>query len=189
MHEHNCDCKTTNFSLVQSLEEIEFEKSIHNACIQGDVDKVRNMINKDGKTILKQQDKSGYSCLHYAARHSHYEICKLLIDNGIDLNLKTFSCGSTALHRASYIGNRQIVELLLISGCDSSIKDIDGKNALHKCVEQFEINKTNEKKAAKYLDTIKVLLKFNSNLKNDIDKANITPLGYSDDLKNYFNIF
>jgi ankyrin repeat protein len=185
MHKQNCNCNLIHSSIVESLDEIDFEKSIFNACVQGNIDKIRAMINKHGKQILNQQDKHGYSCLHYSVRNSHYEICKLLIDNGIDLNLQTFNGQSTALHRASYIGNKQITELLLISGCDSSIKDIDGKNALHKCVEQLEINKPNLKNVNKYLDTIKILLKYNSNLKNEIDKANKTPLSYCDDIKNY----
>ncbi len=95
----SCSCTSNNSAVQQTLDELEFEKSIFNACVQGDIQKVKAMINKHGRSLLNQTDKNGYSCLHYSTRNSHYELSKLLIQNGIDVNLKTSSCQSTALHR------------------------------------------------------------------------------------------
>ena len=58
----------------QTLEEIKFENSIYNACVLGDLEKVKSMTIKHGQNILNVQDKNGYTCLHYSARNSHYEI-------------------------------------------------------------------------------------------------------------------
>ena len=167
----------------QTLDEIKFENSIFNACVVGDLQKVKNKVKQHGQAILNEQDKNGYSCLHYAARNSHYEICKYLIENGINVNLKTASCGSTALHRAAFIGNSKIVQILLENKANALEKDCDGKTALHKCVDQYFKAKTNDPK--QHEETMSVLLKFNSNLKDICDNKSMTPLDYFPDLK-YF---
>jgi ankyrin repeat protein len=164
----------------QTPDEIKFENSIYNACVIGDMEKVRLLTNKHGTSILKEQDKSGYSGLHYAARNSHYEICEFLIKNQVDVNIKTFGCESTALHRAAYIGNEKIVKLLLDNNASPKEIDCDGKTALHKCVEQYL--KTNSKKFEK---TIEILLNYDSSLLDIKDKIDKNPLDYFPDLKNF----
>ena len=48
----------------------------------GDIEKIKKVIQQKGAHILNEQDKNGYSCLHYAVRNSHFEISKLLIQHG-----------------------------------------------------------------------------------------------------------
>ncbi len=94
---HNHELCTHGSEFDQTLDEIKFENSIYNACVIGDLEKVKRLAKNS--SILSQQDKMGYSCLHYAARNSNFEICKYLIDNHVNVNMKTFNCESTALHR------------------------------------------------------------------------------------------
>jgi hypothetical protein len=112
---------------------------------------------------------------------------KDFIENGVNVNLKTFSCKSTALHRASFIGNKDIVQLLLDYKANPDEKDCDGKTALHKCVEQFNSKKANPVEAKKYIETIKILLKKNSNLVNIADNYEKKPVDYCADLFSYLN--
>lgn len=98
-----CNHKITGYE--QTLNELEFEKSIFNACVNGDMDRVKKIVNEKGSSIVNDQDiKNGYTSLHYASRNNHLEICKYLINNGAKTNLTTFSCESTAIHRAAYMG-------------------------------------------------------------------------------------
>jgi ankyrin repeat protein len=160
----NCN-HTAKFGCEQTLDEIEFEKSIFYACVQGDFEKVKSFISKRGNQFVNEQDKNGYTCLHYAARNGHVKICQfLLISCRANSNLKTFSCKSTPLHRAAYMGNHEIVQLLLNNHSSPYEKDCDGKTALHKCVEQLSIQTMNNEKSSKFLETIKILIKFDPNL-------------------------
>lgn len=156
----------------QTLDEIEFEKSAFYCAVNGDLDRLKQLVAKKGPRILNEQDKNGFTCLHYAARNGRIDICQYLLGHNVDVNLKTNSCRSTALHRAAYMGNTDIVRLLLAKRARADEADCDGKTALHKCVEQLLI----QKKTQSYMDTIQLLVKHDSNLVNLKDKSNKTVL-------------
>lgn len=152
----------------QTLAEMEFEHSIFNACVQGDSDRVRSLIAKQGTEIVNSQDKqSGYSGLHYAARNNHYDICRLLLQYGADPNLVTNSCRSAALHRAAYMGHVDVVRLLIEHRANVLLVDCDGKTALHKCVE----NKSKQG----WIQVAQLLVKADSKLLQMADIKNRTP--------------
>lgn len=176
-HCENCKNLPVSSEFNQTLDEIKFENSIFNSCVNGDLNRVVKLVNQKGKSIVNEQDKNGYSCLHYASRNSHFEICKVLIDNGANVNLKTKSCQSTPLHRASYIGDSKIVKLLLENRASSSEKDCDGKTPLHKCAEQLKSSSDK-----KYLETIKILYFQNPNLIHEKDNNDKSPLDICPDL-------
>jgi ankyrin repeat protein len=190
-HNQNCDqssCNhTQNFGCEQTLDEIEFENSIFNACVIGDIEKIRSLILKKGIDLVNQQDKSGFSCLHYAARNNHLEICKLLLKTyNASPNLKTYSCQSTPLHRAAYMGNQEIVKLLLDNKAKPCEKTCDGKTALHKCVEQYvSKNYLNDLKKKQFVQTIKLLIDYDKNLLNEKDNNSKTPLDICPHLKEF----
>lgn len=159
------------------------EDSIHNACVQGDLDRVKYLIHKKGSNIVNEQDNNGYIALHYAARNNHFEICKLLIQNGSNVNTTTFSCKSAPLHRACYMANLDIVKLLLANKADPFLKDIDGKTSLHKCVDE-----TNQIKLNSCIETIKILLSYNQDLMKEVDNQNKTVLDYYPNLTEILNL-
>lgn len=137
----NCHSAESRFGCEQTLDELDFEKSIFGCAVYGDLQRLKQLISKKGSACLNDQDRNGYTCLHYAARHSRVDICKYIIlqanRGDVDVNLKTKSCGSTPLHRACYVGCARIVELLMSSGARGDEQDCDGKTPLHKCVEQM----------------------------------------------------
>lgn len=92
--------------------------SIQNACVQGDLKKVKKLIKQKGSEIVNEKDKNGYTALHYAARNNYFEICKVLVRYGADTNATTLSCLSTPLHRASYMHSTEVVKLLLENSAD-----------------------------------------------------------------------
>ena len=158
---------TSQFGWSQNLEEIDFERSIHNACTNGDLEKVKKFIENNRESV-NRQDKNGYSALHYAARNNYIHICKYLLENGADVHLKTKSCRSTALHRASYMGNFEIVQLLLDYGSNIFEKDCDSKTPFHKSLDQFILTK--DKKFEKIL---KLFIQKDPRIIDEKDKFNV----------------
>ena len=89
--------------------------------LNGDLDSLMNLVDNK-PSLLKSKDKYGRSLLYLAARNGYDHICRYLLDKGISVN-EVQSCGSTALHGASYYGNKYVVDLLLAYGADPSIKN------------------------------------------------------------------
>lgn len=68
----------------------------------------------------------GYcTALHISVQKSFYHVTKFLLENGIDVNIKTSEGGYTALHLASCNKNSEIVELLL-----KYVKNIDQEDSI-----------------------------------------------------------
>lgn len=94
---HSCTCPATGPT--QSLDELDFERGIWSAALNGDLNRVKQLLNRAG-TNVDQKDNYDYTALHYAARNGHLEICKYLVENGANVNAVTRSGLSTPLHRA-----------------------------------------------------------------------------------------
>lgn len=131
------------------------ENALMCASKEGNIDIVDLLIKS--KVSLDTQDKHGETALIMASRQSHnliveylinngadlniqsqfgisalmvtsnYNITKLLVSGGIDLDLKNDN-GNTALFLA--VNDYDIVELLIKSGCDIQNKNIDGLKAI-----------------------------------------------------------
>ena len=65
-----------------------------------------------------------------AAGSGDLKTIQVMLENGIDVNLKDASFGHTALIVAARKGHRQIVELLLAKGADVNATDNYGNTAL-----------------------------------------------------------
>lgn len=131
-HSHNCACPSQYSSVVQTLDELDFERGIWAAAVDGITGKMENLLHKG--TPVDIHDNLGYTALHYAARHNRDEVCKLLLAWGASVNALTRG-GQTPLHRAAGSGHGHIVDILLKAQADTTIKDSDGKTALHKSAE------------------------------------------------------
>jgi len=136
-HEHSehgaCCHGSTVTSVNQTLDEMEFERGLWTAALEGDEQRVSSLL-RDGKDP-NGRDSSGYTSLHYSARAGHVEVCKLLLDAGSCINATT-NGGATSLHRAALLGRIDTVMLLLNRGSDVNICDNDGQNVLHKAAER-----------------------------------------------------
>ncbi|XP_071150137.1 putative ankyrin repeat protein RF_0381 [Mytilus edulis] len=99
-----------------------------NAVYYGDKEKLLLCL-KNGANI-NHTGGNGNSALHRAALNEQLKFVKLLIDRGIDCNLKNWDRES-ALHSATSNKKTEITKFLIKSHIDCNIQDKDGKSALH----------------------------------------------------------
>ncbi|CAI2182425.1 16297_t:CDS:2 [Funneliformis geosporum] len=134
-HGESCSHSSAPNPYAQTLNELDFQKSIHYACLNNDVSRVKTIISKKGGSVVNEIDSTGYAPLHYAARKGYLEICRILIDHGANVNAITPEMLSTPLHRASAYNHFKVVSLLLSSGAKHTLQDSDGKTCLHRAFE------------------------------------------------------
>lgn len=118
------------------------------ACIVASLHK-RNMIygGKDdyfenaaklfSRESMEYVDNSGTTALHWAARNNHYDMLRIMIEKGVDVNITEDSPatpGNTPLHTACIYGNTEAVKILEESGADDSIQNVDGEIPAHLAV-------------------------------------------------------
>ncbi|KAG6587782.1 putative E3 ubiquitin-protein ligase XBOS32, partial [Cucurbita argyrosperma subsp. sororia] len=71
------------------------------------------------------------SPLHYSAAHGHHEIVELLLQSGVDINLRNYR-GQTALMQACQQGHWEVVLILVLFGANVHKADyLNGGTALH----------------------------------------------------------
>ncbi|ROI74418.1 Fibroblast growth factor receptor 1-A [Anabarilius grahami] len=130
-HGSQCTCSAhrSTPSVHQTLEEMDFERGIWSAAMDGDVERVRAFIKKGIDPNMR--DQANYSALHYASRAGEQSVCELLLDCGACVNAQTRG-GATPLHRAAYCGHYSVLQLLLDRGADPCLTDDDGSTPLHK---------------------------------------------------------
>jgi len=78
---------------------------------------------------LAAKNPSKINALHAAVAKENIELCKLFIENGININ-STQTQNVTPLHSAVHRGNLELVKLLITNGADSSLKMDNGDDAL-----------------------------------------------------------
>ncbi|CAJ0929967.1 unnamed protein product [Ranitomeya imitator] len=129
-----CDvcCSGASPTVRETVQEMDFQRGIWAAAMDGDLMRVQQFIEKGTDPNLP--DNFGYTALHYSSRHGHLPVCSFLLKSGADGNAQTHG-GSTALHRAAYCGHIQVVQLLLESGADPMKTDSDRRTVLHKAAE------------------------------------------------------
>ncbi|KAE9462500.1 hypothetical protein C3L33_05599, partial [Rhododendron williamsianum] len=71
------------------------------------------------------------SPLHYSAAQGHHEIVSLLLESGVDINLRNYR-GQTALMQACQYGHWEVVQILILFKANIHRADyINGGTALH----------------------------------------------------------
>lgn len=98
------------------------------ACIWCETEQAKNLI-KDGAD-LHIKCKDGLTALMYASGNGAEEIVKLLIDQGVDVNVKSTPYKETALLYAASNGYKNIVELLIKANANPNIQNIDGESPM-----------------------------------------------------------
>ncbi|KAM9463605.1 ankyrin repeat domain-containing protein 39 [Oncorhynchus nerka] len=135
---HQCNVRCCSHQLAspsahQTLDEMDFERGIWSAAMDGDLERVKSLLKKGTDPNLR--DSANYTALHYASRSGHKSVCKFLLESGACANPQTPG-GATPLHRSAYCGQLDVVQLLLHHGADPQLCDGDGSSPLHKAAEQ-----------------------------------------------------
>ena len=95
------------------------------ACFKGDLEKVKYLISVGADVNAR----NGFAFFGAIYARNKFEICKVLIGAGINVNY-TNEYGYTPLHKACSNADLDIIELLLDNGADQTIKDIDEKTPI-----------------------------------------------------------
>jgi ankyrin repeat protein/L-ascorbate metabolism protein UlaG (beta-lactamase superfamily) len=103
---------------------------IHDAALNGDLAKVKELLVKD-PSLLNAANDSGRTLLHQASQSGHLELAAWLVKQGADVNRRESSYRLAPLHLAARGGHLEIVRLLLKNGADLQARENDNENALY----------------------------------------------------------
>ncbi|CUG62705.1 ankyrin repeat protein, putative [Bodo saltans] len=93
------------------------------ACAMGDIGLVEYLTTfRESCNPNFQRQSDGVSCLYIAAQNGHDEACKILVDNGADVNLSRNS-RATPLFIATQRNHSQVVSALLVCGANTEIEN------------------------------------------------------------------
>jgi ankyrin repeat protein len=117
----NCQCSIKPSSVAQTLDEMDFDRSIHNAANNGDFGRVKHLL-----LVAKQPVDAiidGYTALSYACRKGNAEIVQLLLSNGANPNHLT-GLKRSCLFRAALGDYIEVGRMLLEAGADPDATEI-----------------------------------------------------------------
>ena len=104
------------------------------AARSGDVDTLRDCINKGAEVNCKDVDYLGGTPLHIAAMTGQTEVAYLLLKAGASHSVMDKE-GRTPLHIAAMTGQTEVADLLLKAGASHSVMDKEGETPLHTAIE------------------------------------------------------
>lgn len=111
---------------------------LHVACEHGFWECANEMIQNTSPSklanVLEAQNWRGMTCLHVATLHKRPRLMRLLMKNGVHLNIKEGTSGKTALHIAVEQRDVAAVKLLLNKGANVDASMFNGCTALHLAV-------------------------------------------------------
>ncbi|MFC1563532.1 ankyrin repeat domain-containing protein [candidate division KSB1 bacterium] len=116
---------------------LSYSQTIHEAAEKGDLPKLQAMISADKKKV-NEPDEKGYYPVVFAAKRTHWDIVKYMIENGARVNAYGPD-GNTAIYCAAIHDNPDMIEYLIERGADIEAKNWLGYTPLH--VAAFRDNK------------------------------------------------
>nr|XP_012777062.1 ankyrin repeat domain-containing protein SOWAHB [Maylandia zebra] len=115
------------------------------------------LLRQDRALANKKDFTSGFTALHWAAKHGNEEMATLVVNAGGDVNIKSHG-GYTPLHIAALHGHRHILDLLVGTyGAKENLRDYSGHLACHylnikeaegpdeDCELQFQVTQARER--------------------------------------------
>ncbi|XP_010928614.1 probable E3 ubiquitin-protein ligase XBOS32 isoform X2 [Elaeis guineensis] len=101
------------------------------AARDGDVQEAKALLDYNPRLARYSTFGGRNSPLHYSAAKGHHEIVSLLIESGVDINLRN-SRGQTALMQACLYGHWEVVQILMLFNANIHRMDyLSGGTALH----------------------------------------------------------
>lgn len=117
----------------QEIEAHEQLPALHAAALRGNMAVIRLLLEYNADITLKARNYFKRTALHCAAESrgaDHYEICKLLLENGASCEERD-QFGCTPFILATWYKNLKVAQLLLDHGANSKTVDDNGETALH----------------------------------------------------------
>ena len=99
------------------------------AAFFGHADIVKFLLDHGADVQQAATNAQRVNALHAASANRHLDICRMLIEKGIDVNAKQEG-GFTPLQEAAHNGQLELVDLLLEHGADARTKNDQGQTAL-----------------------------------------------------------
>ena len=99
-------------------------KDLWAAARAGNLEGIKHYI-KEGGDVNALGQMFQLSALSWSALHGQTEAVRLLIENGVDVNIKSGD-GSTPLHSAAFLGRTEVAKLLLENGANIQARNNDG---------------------------------------------------------------
>ncbi|XP_011616286.2 tonsoku-like protein [Takifugu rubripes] len=106
------------------------ETSLHRACIDGNLKQVQYLVEQGHP--INPRDYCGWTPLHEASNHGHYDIVAVLLDHGANINDTggPLCEGVTPLHDALSCGNFKVAQILVERGASVTLHNSKGYTAL-----------------------------------------------------------
>ncbi|XP_072313998.1 tonsoku-like protein [Eucyclogobius newberryi] len=106
------------------------ETSLHRACIDGNLKQAQYLIEQGHP--VNPRDYCGWTPLHEASNHGHYDIVAVLLDRGAYINDPggPLCEGVTPLHDALACGNLAVARLLIERGASVTFRTSRGDSAM-----------------------------------------------------------
>lgn len=115
------------------------------------------LLRQDPSLANKKDFTSGFTALHWAAKHGNPDMASLVVNAGADVNTKSHG-GYTPLHIAALHGHQHILDLLVGTyGAKENLRDYSGHLACHylnikepegpeeECELQFQVTQARER--------------------------------------------
>jgi ankyrin repeat protein len=109
----------------------EVQKALREAIREGDVNRVRELLDQGEWAPGLDVECDGRTALHEAASKGEMEIVKLLVERGYSLAADDDS-GDTPLHTAASLGHMEIVAFFISKGVDPDVAGPCGVAPLHR---------------------------------------------------------
>ncbi|KAG5096941.1 hypothetical protein JHK82_046795 [Glycine max] len=101
------------------------------AARDGDIQEAKALLEYNPRLARYSTFGVRNSPLHYSAAHGHHEIVNLLLESGVDINLRNYR-GQTALMQACQHGHWEVVQTLIIFNANIHKADyLNGGTVLH----------------------------------------------------------
>ncbi|XP_041060194.1 ankyrin repeat domain-containing protein SOWAHB-like isoform X2 [Carcharodon carcharias] len=106
------------------------EKEWLKCAASGHLTALCDLLRQDSSLAMKKDFTSGFTALHWAAKHGKEKMALMLINAGVDINLRAH--GYTPLHIAALHSHVNIMDLLIHNyGAKTNVRDYSGRFASH----------------------------------------------------------